>query len=165
MNIDWKAVAQSPGYKSLKAAYIRDVSEAANTLARGGRPMRSKETFLKLFQWVIGRAQHYAARTGKPIEEILNDWESRRDYWWLNYYQPSCERPPKLSSGKPRNVQHQKPETYLRKIRHLCPEDKFKRIRQERQREAEFHRKHRTTKKPRWSAERKAREARYRKYR
>lgn len=87
-NINWKHVAKSPGYKSLKAAYIHDVERAG----RDKRPMRRKEEFLRKFNWVIGRATHYAYYSGVRIEVILNEWEANRNYWWLNYYQ-DCNQP------------------------------------------------------------------------
>ena len=165
MKIDWKAVAQSPGYKSLKAAYIRDVQASEKTRARGHRPLRDKQEFLKLFQWVIGRAQHYAVRTGKPIEQILNEWETKRNYWWLNFYQ-ECNQP-KLPSGKPRNVKHMKPDTWHRQQRWHRPGTKvwFQDLRSKRTRDAQFTRKHHKGKKPRWSKEHKDRMARLRRYR
>lgn len=93
MEIDWKHVATTDGYRSLKQAYIRDVDKAS----REKHPMREKAVFLKQFQWVINRAKHYAHHTGKHIEEILFEWESKRDYWWLNYYQNG--RQPKFHSN------------------------------------------------------------------
>ena len=97
MNIDWKKVAASPGYKSLKAAYIHDVQESERYRARLGRkPMREKEEFLRKFKWVIGRAMYYAHKYNRPIEAILWSWESDRNYWWLNYYQEG--RQPKKKS-------------------------------------------------------------------
>ncbi|GEK52317.1 hypothetical protein [Vreelandella venusta] len=108
MHIDWKAVSRSPGYQSLKAAYMQDVQESK----KHQNPMRDKEEFLTKFRWVIGRAMHYAERQGRSIEEVLNEWEAKRDYWWLNFYQEGKQ--PKLSSGKPRNVKPIKPTTYVR---------------------------------------------------
>ena len=78
MQIDWKYLSTTPGYKSLKKAYVDDLIK--NT--------RSKKELLELFNWVICRAKHYSYYLSKPIEEVLNDWESKRTYWWLNYYQP-----------------------------------------------------------------------------
>ena len=89
---DWKHLATTTGYKSLKAAYIRDVQGSA----KQKRPMRDKTEFLCKFQWVINRAKHYAHHTGKSMEAILNEWEAKRDYWWLNYYQNG--RQPKFHS-------------------------------------------------------------------
>lgn len=85
MNINWKQLATTPGYKSLKAAYIKDVQD----IQRHKYPMRKKEELLAKFNWVIGRAMYYAHRNGRPIGNILWSWESDRNYWWLNYYQDS----------------------------------------------------------------------------
>lgn len=99
MIINWKHLATTPGYKSLKAAYIRDVKDAADDVARGRRPMRDKAVFLRHFNWVINRAKHYAHRTGKSIEDILNEWEEKRTDWWLNCYQ-NCRQPKFHSNSK-----------------------------------------------------------------
>lgn len=92
MNIDWKVVSQSAGYKSLKAAYESDVQEAHKETQRGRRPMRDKKEFRKLFDWVISRAIHYAYHKQTTVDVILNEWESHRNYWRLNYYQ-ECRQP------------------------------------------------------------------------
>ncbi len=89
MNIDWKHLATTKGYKSLKAAYVYDVK-------KGWR--NKKESFL-LFIWAIGRAKHYAHHTGRSIESILNEWEDKRSYWWRNFYQ-DCNQPKFHSSAK-----------------------------------------------------------------
>lgn len=87
MNIDWKVVSQSNGYKSLKAAYERDVQDAHKDAQRGRRPMRNKQEFRKLFDWVIARAIHYAYHKQTTVDVILNQWEkSRNGSWWLNSY-------------------------------------------------------------------------------
>ena len=44
------------------------------------------------YKWVIDRAKHYAEKTGKPYEEIIEIWESNRTYWYMNYYQ-DCKQP------------------------------------------------------------------------
>lgn len=80
--INWKHLATTPGYKSLKAAYVADVEKDAKST----RSMRDKAEFLKLFREVIGRAKHYAHYTGKAVFEVLNEWEDERTYWWLNFY-------------------------------------------------------------------------------
>lgn len=95
MKIDWKHLASTAGYKSLMKSVTRDVQDANKQRQRGHRPMRDKEEFMKNFRWVINRAIHYSHHTGRPIHEILNDWESKRDYWWLNYYKEG--RQPKLN--------------------------------------------------------------------
>lgn len=52
MKIDWKHLASTPGYISLKKAYIYDVVEANQQRQRGYKPMRDKAEFLKHFNWV-----------------------------------------------------------------------------------------------------------------
>ena len=93
--INWKHLATTTGYKSLKAAYTRDVQKSA----KQRYPMRQKAEFLRQFQWVINRAKHYAHHTGKTMEAILNEWEEKRDHWWLNYYQ-DCRQPKFHSNSK-----------------------------------------------------------------
>lgn len=44
------------------------------------------------YKWVIDRAKHYAEKTGKTYEEIIEIWESNRTYWYMNYYQ-DCNQP------------------------------------------------------------------------
>ena len=91
MDIDWKYVANTVGYKSLKAAYVSDVTER--------RKSRSKAEYLRKFNWVIARAKHYAYHTNTAIEVVLYNWESKRTYWWLNYYQ-DCNQPKLISNSK-----------------------------------------------------------------
>ena len=98
--IDWKHLATTDGYRSLKAAYIHDVQEAS----RQKRPIRGKSEFLRKFQWVISRAKHYAHHTGRPIEVILNEWEEKRSYWWLNYYQEGGQPKFHSNSKKPMGI-------------------------------------------------------------
>ena len=93
MNIDWKVVANSPGYKSIKAAYIKSAMQAGEQK----HPMRDKAELYKNFQWVICRAKHYAEHLNWTIESVLVEWEAKRTYGILNYYQ-DC-RQPKFHSG------------------------------------------------------------------
>ncbi len=79
MKIDWKQLAKSDGYKSLKQAYIKSVT----TMHRHTR----KEELYRDFQKVISKAVHYAYHTGKSVEQILNQWEQERTYCWRNFYQ------------------------------------------------------------------------------
>lgn len=94
MKIDWKEVSKSEGYRSLKAAYIKDVQNSK----KQKYPMRDKEEFLKHFNWVINRAKHYAVKKNISIIVVLNEWESKRKYWWLNYYK-NCNQP-KIHTNK-----------------------------------------------------------------
>lgn len=159
MKIDWKTLAKSPGYRSLKAAYERDAQKAG----KYDSPLRKKAELYRHFQWVINRAKHYAERKNQSIEQVLNTWERGRTYWWLSYYQDG--NMPKLPSGKPRNVKPMGDVTYLSLKRHGGDKKRaFKNLRHARQRRAHWLRKN-AGKKPRWSAERKRQEALMRKYR
>ena len=54
MKINWKHLAATPGYKSLKAAMIHDIQNDINDGRRLNRkPFRDKHEFRKLFHWVI----------------------------------------------------------------------------------------------------------------
>ena len=89
MKINWKKVSRSVGYISLKKAYVADVQKIEAQRKRGQRPIRDKKEFRKLFEWVIGRAQHCAAHQAPAItiEHILLSWEcGRANSWWLNSY-------------------------------------------------------------------------------
>jgi hypothetical protein len=37
--------------------------------------------------WIVARARHYAEQTGLDAAAILDAWEARRTYWYMNYYQ------------------------------------------------------------------------------
>jgi hypothetical protein len=87
MKIDWKNVCESPGYKSLKAVYVKAVQDAAKQIKKGRTPMRNKEEFLRHFNWIIGRAKHYADHANCTLDIVLNAWEEKRTYCWLNFYQ------------------------------------------------------------------------------
>ena len=80
MKIDWKAVAASPGYKSMKAT----VAEEAQQSARRKRVPDIR--YQQVFEFAINRAKHYSHVTGISIENILNAWEEQRTYSFLNYY-------------------------------------------------------------------------------
>lgn len=68
------------GYEKLKDAVEKDFLK--------GEGQRCKDKL----EWVVARAKHYAEKTGLPWEEILNSWEEKRDYWYMNYYQ-ECNQP------------------------------------------------------------------------
>ena len=65
MSIDWKHLASTEGYKSLKKAMTDDITN---------RNRQKAELFSK-FQWVIYRALHYSIFQNRTLEEVLNEWE------------------------------------------------------------------------------------------
>ena len=79
------------GYTSLMEAYNHDINEK----------WRSKEELDNKLQWVLSRADAYAALCGTTRDEVLKAWESRRDYWWLNFYQDCNQPDPERMKGTP----------------------------------------------------------------
>jgi len=146
MKIDWKQVAQSKGYKSLKASYIDTV--------RRGNSFDSKEVLYKKFRSIIALAQHHAIRRGLTLIEVLDAWEEKRTYSWQSFYGSSSHGIKKLPSGKPHNVKPQRGITWYRTSRGFSPITKFRKIRNERKVEAESKR-ILAGKKPRWTPFRK----------
>ena len=95
--LNWKVIAASKGYKSLKAAYVQDVQDVQKQIRLGRTPHRTKKTFRRHFTQAIGFAMKYSNKWGIPIEKVLLHWETVRGYqWWLNFYQDRW-----LSHNKP----------------------------------------------------------------
>lgn len=46
------------------------------------------------YKWIIDRAELYAAKFKTSIELIIDSWEDRRDYWYMNFYQESRQPNP-----------------------------------------------------------------------
>lgn len=96
------------GYEKLKEAVMRDCNGRdgcgcfnadgcnveGNHIGEYGKPgyKRCFHRYCDKFKWAIDRAKHYEEKTGIPWEQILDSWESRRDYWYMNYYQ-DCNQP------------------------------------------------------------------------
>ncbi len=74
-------IEDSEGYKKLRAAILADTKSG----------WREEDRLAKL-DFAVNRAKHYEEKTGIPAGEILTSWESRRDYWYMNYYQ-DCKQP------------------------------------------------------------------------
>jgi hypothetical protein len=93
MKLDWKKIAQSTGYKSMKAA----VTDEANRCAKYKR--KPDDRYKKAFNFAINRAKHY---THKKVTElgiryspdlltiyfidILDTWENKRTYNFMSFY-------------------------------------------------------------------------------
>lgn len=86
MKINWKEVAQSPGYKSLKQAVIDEHNRGAMFKRRGCSNYGHGNRYQEKFKFAISRATHYAYKRGVPLEVILNEWEEKRTYNFMNYY-------------------------------------------------------------------------------
>lgn len=73
------AIEECEGYKSLLADVVSD-------------ERNKHHDYRGKFEWIIERAKHYAEKTGLTASEILNAWESKRTYWYMNFYQ-ECNQP------------------------------------------------------------------------
>ena len=79
------------GLPSLKEAFKHDL------VAR----WHSKDELEAKLQWVLDRADKYAAFCGATRDEVLAAWESKRDSWWLGYYAEHKQPDPRGFQGKP----------------------------------------------------------------
>jgi len=52
-------------------------------------PIKCFHRYCDKFKWVIDRMDHYSQKTGIPPEDLLDRFEEKRDYWYMNYYQES----------------------------------------------------------------------------
>jgi len=108
MKIDWKQVSKCDGYRSMKAV----VANEAKRNAKWNR--KPNERYAKKFNWAINRAKHYAYKFLTLNNQIihknsltltmiifLNEWEAKRDYCFLNYYQDG--KFPKFHSNSLKN--------------------------------------------------------------
>lgn len=81
------AVAGSEGYRKLLTAVERDEAQWPNFHNYRGK-----------LDWAVNRALHYSEKTGLAPETLLNAWEERRDYWYMNYYQENNQ--PEIKGDK-----------------------------------------------------------------
>lgn len=99
--VDWKKISNSDGYKSLKTDVLKDCK--GNCFNINGcsdiKAMSSKcsHRYCNKFRWVIDRAKHYSYKLNLSIEDVLNIWERKRRYWYMNYYQEYNQ--PKLNDN------------------------------------------------------------------
>ncbi|WP_294203056.1 VVA0879 family protein [uncultured Chryseobacterium sp.] len=80
------------GFESLEKAVMADCTEKKKCTPE------NKCEYCRKKDWVLDRAAHYAEKTGKSVEEILDIWEEDRGYWYMNYYQDANQ--PLLDSDK-----------------------------------------------------------------
>jgi hypothetical protein len=100
----------TPGYEKLKKSVEGNCNEGnscgcfnPNGCDKENQKVGDKycsHGYCDKFKWVTDRAAHYAEKTGILPEEILNAWEEKRDYWYMNYYQDGNQ--PKIEADKVR---------------------------------------------------------------
>lgn len=158
MKTDWKVVAQSPGYQSLKQSYQQTQKYSARFKDNSSELTRQT----KQFHWIIYRAKHYAYHLNTSIEDVLNGWEANRTYNWRSYY--SDHRFPKLGKTaltvKPMQMlNYFRKDPYYKNHPKSKKERVFKEILKQQRQDSK-----RVGDKARWTAERKKRAAQHRKY-
>lgn len=95
--IDWKHLATTEGYISLKKAYIHDVQHSRS---------RSKAEYYRKFRAIICKAQALAVYENRPLHEVLTEWESNRHMWWFGCYNGTTrfQKPRTKNSLKPYGI-------------------------------------------------------------
>lgn len=94
--METKALIQK-GIESLRESVAKDIIDSK----RYERPMRGKHEFLRKYRWILRRADQYAKAFGSTRLEVLAAWESKRRYWYMNFYQ-ECNQPEIKIDGKMR---------------------------------------------------------------
>lgn len=62
--------------------------------------VRCTHRYCDTFKWAVDRAKQYGEKLNVPWEEVLDSWEQKRSYWYMNYYQ-ECNQP-EISSNNTR---------------------------------------------------------------
>lgn len=89
------------GYRSRGCQfYSVECENKMRRYAEGGELCEHKCEYCNHFKWIIDRAKNYAEASGKSVFDILEAFESRRDYWYMNFYQ-ECNQP-KIKDGSVR---------------------------------------------------------------
>jgi hypothetical protein len=101
MKINWKQLARSKGYRLFKKSFMEYKL----------RTRCHKDSADKTFKKIIGLAQSSTFKFCKypdlytyHISQLLQEWEDKRSYCWLNYYSSSKFNKPHSNSVKDRNI-------------------------------------------------------------
>ena len=130
------------------------VADEAKRTAKWNRKPDAR--YMESFNFAINRAKHYSNHTGKPVEDILNEWEEKRDHNFISFY--SAHKLPKFNTGSlKKHGINQVKKWYKRE--NLSPRYRSKRIIQLIQSVQP-----KRIKKARWSNEYKARKKQHREY-
>lgn len=76
-------IEESAGYKSLLAAVEKDYA-GDRRFQEGHPPFHNYRAKL---DWAVERAKAYGVALNMDPAKILDAWEDKRDYWYMNYYQ------------------------------------------------------------------------------
>lgn len=101
---------QLTGYEKLRAAVERDCNDrdACGCFNPDGCNVENRRkdgkscchAYCDKFKWAVDRAKHYGEKLGLNWEDILTSWESKRSYWYMNYYWESNQ--PEIGSDRVR---------------------------------------------------------------
>lgn len=103
------SITECDGYKKLVAAVEHDEKKSPNFHDYRGK-----------LNWVVARAEHYAEKTGLAATSILDEWEKKRSYWYMNYYQEANQ--PEIKDNKVRIFNTvEEAKASMRKLEFRCP--------------------------------------------
>lgn len=85
-----KILEECDGYKSLLASVMKDKQQHCGHMGRDDDS--SPDGYMGTFHWAIERAKHYGEKLNLDPADILDAWEKRRNYWYMNFYQ-DCNQP------------------------------------------------------------------------
>ena len=80
-NEDLIALKNCKGYQTLCQAVEKDTADD---------PKNTR--YVEKLNWITERILHYAEKLHLSASELLDKWEEKRDYWYMNYYQ-DCNLP------------------------------------------------------------------------
>lgn len=78
------------GIESFTDAVKKDCQDGQNCFNENGCDQDRPKCFHRYcnkYLWVINRAKQYEQVTGIPYLKIIEEWETNRTYWYMNYYQ------------------------------------------------------------------------------
>lgn len=76
-------IEECAGFKKLLAAVEHDEATDHDFKTRG----RYFHDYRAKLLWTVERAKHYAEKLSLDPAAVLDQWESKRRYWYMNYYQ------------------------------------------------------------------------------
>jgi hypothetical protein len=76
-------IEECAGFKKLLAAVEHDEATDHDFKTRG----RYFHDYRGKLLWTVERAKHYAEKLSLDPAALLDQWESKRSYWYMNYYQ------------------------------------------------------------------------------
>ena len=83
------------GIETLRRTVMKDCAEGSNCFNSKGCDQQGRikcfHKYCDKYAWVLRRARHYQRKTGVDSLQILTDWETNRDYWYMNYYQEGSQ--------------------------------------------------------------------------